>query len=83
MQTKAGRGYADLFHIDITNPLGSPFTIVATNEPWICQSEPESQQQSIKWHHTTYPGKKLKSELLAGKIMATVFWDEKGVLGVL
>jgi len=56
---------------------------MATNETWVCHSEPEFQQQSIKWHHTTYPGKKPKSVLLAEKIMATVFWDEKGVLGVL
>jgi hypothetical protein len=71
------------FHIDITNPSGSPATIMATNETWVCHSEPESQQQSIKWHHTTYPGKKFRSVLLAGKIMATVFLDEKGVLGIL
>jgi len=48
------------FHTDITNPSGSPVTIMATNETWVCHSEPESQQQAIKWHHTTYPGKKLK-----------------------
>lgn len=71
------------FHTDITNPSGSPVTIMSTNETWVGQSEPESRQQSVKRHHTTYPGKKLKSVLLAGKIMATVFWDEKGVLDVL
>lgn len=70
-------------HSDINNPSGSPVTIMATNETWVCHSEPESQQQSIKWHHTIYPGKKVKGVLLAGKIMATAFWNEKGVLGIL
>jgi hypothetical protein len=39
-----------------------------------------TKQQSIQWHHTTSSGKKFNSAVLAGKIMATVFWDEKGVL---
>ena len=35
----------------------------------------------MEWHHTTSPTrKKFKSSPSVGKVMASVFWDEKGVI---
>lgn len=55
--------------------------IVTGDETWVHHSTPETKQQSMAW---TPPGEKApqkaKRGLSAGKIMATVFWDAKGVL---
>jgi histone-lysine N-methyltransferase SETMAR len=44
----------------------------------------ETKEQSKQWMHTHSPNKprKLKQTLSARKLMATVFWDTKGVLMV-
>ena len=55
--------------------------IVTGDETWIYHYEPESKRSSIKWRHPTSPRvKKFKSQRLARKIMATVFWDIEGVI---
>jgi histone-lysine N-methyltransferase SETMAR len=51
-------------------------TIVTGDETWIHHFKPETKRQSMEWHHTTSPRKKMfKAVPSAGKIMATVFWD--------
>ena len=41
----------------------------------------ESKQKSTQWCHSSSPkAKKFKQASLVRKIMATVFWDQKGVL---
>ena len=55
--------------------------IVTGDETWVHFFEPESKRQSMEWHHTTSPTrKKFKSSPSVGKVMASVFWDEKGVI---
>jgi hypothetical protein len=34
----------------------------------------------VGWHHPVSQKKKFKATLLAGKVMATVFWDAEGVI---
>jgi hypothetical protein len=34
----------------------------------------------VDWHHPSSQKKKFKATLLAGKVMATVFWDAEGVI---
>jgi hypothetical protein len=44
----------------------------------------ENKEQSKKWMHTYSPNKpqKFKQTLSARELMATLFWDRKGVLMV-
>jgi hypothetical protein len=56
--------------------------IVTGDETWVSHFTPESKRQSLEWHHPRSPSKprKFKQTLSTRKIMATVFWDRKGVL---
>lgn len=54
---------------------------VTVDETWIHHYIPESKRQSQQWkHHGSPPPKKAKSFSSAGKVMATIFWDSKGIL---
>ncbi|GFU65556.1 histone-lysine N-methyltransferase SETMAR [Trichonephila clavipes] len=53
---------------------------VTGDETLISHITPESKQQSMEWRHTSSPVKvKAKQTLSKRKIMATMFWDERGV----
>lgn len=55
--------------------------IVTGDETWVHHTTPETKQQSMVWQKKgAPPPKKAKVVLSAGKVMATVFWDRKGVL---
>src|SRR5215468_5493586 len=55
--------------------------LVTGDETWVYHRDPESKMESMQWKHKTSPTpKKFKVEKSAGKVMATVFWDEKGLL---
>lgn len=55
--------------------------IVTGDETWVHHYDPESKQESMQWHKKgAAPPKKFKVTPSAGKIMATVFWDSKGIL---
>ena len=55
--------------------------LVTVDETWVHYYEPENKAQS---HQRVGPGsprpKKFKTQPSAGKVMATVFWDAKGVI---
>lgn len=54
---------------------------VTVDETWVHYYQPETKQQSKQWKHVSSPPpKKAKSSPSAGKVMATVFWDSKGIL---
>ena len=49
--------------------------------PWIFYTNMESKRQSMQWRHSSSPkAKKFKQASSVRKIMATVFWDRKGIL---
>lgn len=55
--------------------------IVTGDETWVHHYEPESKRRSMEWRHSDSPRKKkFKSQASAGKVMATVFWDQEGVI---
>ncbi|XP_067660295.1 histone-lysine N-methyltransferase SETMAR-like [Haliotis asinina] len=56
------------------NPEDFHFRIVTCDET--C---PESKQESVEWKHVT---KKFKSTRSPKKVMATIFWDSKGVIHI-
>lgn len=56
-------------------------SIVTGDETWAFHFTPETKQQSREWRHPSSPKpRKFKQTQSAGKVMATVFWDRKGVL---
>jgi len=56
-------------------------SIVTGDETWAFHFTPETKQQSREWRHSSLPKpRKFKRTQSASKVMATVFWDRKGVL---
>jgi len=56
-------------------------SIVTGDETWAFHFTPETKQQSREWRHSSSPKlRNFKTTQSAGKVMATVFWDQKGVL---
>ena len=55
--------------------------LVTVYETWVHYYEPENKAQSHQWVRPGFPRpKKFKTQPSAGKVMATVFWDAKGVI---
>ena len=51
------------------------------DECWVHHFEPETKKQSMQWKHPgSPPQKKAKVVSSAGKVMASVFWDAKGIV---
>lgn len=58
-------------------------SIITCDETWVHHSTPESKRASMQWKRSgSPPPLKAKTISSAGKVMATVFWDFKGVLFV-
>jgi hypothetical protein len=56
---------------------------VTCDKTWVQYFNPESKWFSMRWRHKGSPPlKKLKTQLSAGKIMASVFWGLEGVIHV-
>lgn len=54
---------------------------VTTDETWVHYYTPESKTQSKQWkHRSSPPPKKAMTVKSAGKVMASIFWDAKGIL---
>ena len=55
--------------------------LVTVDETWVHYYEPENKAQSRQWVGPGSPRpKKFKTQPSAGKVMATVFWDAKGII---
>ena len=54
---------------------------MTVDETWVHYYEPENKAKSCEW---VGPGfrrlKKFKTQPSAGKVLATVFWDAKGII---
>lgn len=62
---------------------GGPFldNIITGDETWVHHTTPETKRQSMTWKHPSSPKpKKFKVTHSAKKLMATVFWDVRGIL---
>lgn len=56
---------------------------VTVDETWIHHNTPETKEQSKQWVARGERGpKKAKQSLSANKVMATVFWDARGVIHI-
>ena len=55
--------------------------LITGDETWVHHVTPETKMDSMVWKHTSSPPpKKFKIQPSVKKIMASVFWDAKGVL---
>jgi len=53
--------------------------LVTMDETWLCQ-DPETKQQSMEWRHSGSPRpKKFRVQKSAGKVLASIFWDQDGI----
>ncbi|GFU76148.1 mariner Mos1 transposase [Trichonephila clavipes] len=69
------------FRFSRNNRRGISDSIVTGDETWVHYTTPETKEQSKQWKHPSSPrAKKFKQILSAGKIMASIFWDRRGVL---
>lgn len=56
-------------------------SIVTGDETWISYTTPETMGQSMQWRHTHSPSaKKFRTTLSDRKVMASIFWERKGVI---
>ena len=55
--------------------------LVTEDESWVHHYDPESKQDSFEWREKGQPPPtKFRKQPSAGKVLLTVFWDQKGVL---
>jgi len=53
---------------------------VTKDEIWLYQYDLETKQQSMEWQHSGSPRtKKFLVQKSAGKILASIFWDQDGI----
>lgn len=56
-------------------------SIITEDETWLHHYDPETKSQSAQWKTSEEPApRKFKTQRSAGKVLASVFWDAKGVL---
>lgn len=54
---------------------------ITMDETWVHYYTPETKEQSKQWtHRGSPPPRKAKVVASAGKVMASIFWDSKGIL---
>jgi len=55
--------------------------LVTMDEIWLYHYDPETKQQSMKWRHSGSPrSKKIRVQKSAGKVLASIVWDQDGIL---
>lgn len=63
------------------NPAEFMRRFITTDETWVHHYTPESKEQSRQWIEKGEPApKKAKLTLSFNKVMATVFWDARGII---
>jgi len=51
------------------------------DETWLYHYDPETKQQLMEWRHSGSPRlKKFRVQKSAGKVLASIFWDQDGIL---
>jgi len=53
------------------------------DETWLYHYDPETKQQSVEWGHRGSPHpKKFRVQKSAGKVLASILWDQDGILHI-
>jgi len=51
------------------------------DETWLDHYDPETKQHSMEWRHSGSPRpKKFRVQKSAGKVLASIFWNQDGIL---
>jgi len=55
--------------------------LVTMDETWLYHYDPETKQQSMEWRHSgSSRPQKFRVQKFAGKLLASIFWDQDGIL---
>jgi len=55
--------------------------LVTMEETWLYHNDQEKKQQSMEWRHGGSPHHKIfRVQKSAGKILASIFWYQEGIL---
>jgi len=55
--------------------------LVTMDKTWLYHYDPETKQQSMEWRHSSSPRpKKFRVQKSAGKVLASIFWDQDSIL---
>lgn len=58
--------------------------IITGDETWVCHFTPETKRKFMEWHYSRSPTRtrpyKFKQLFSMKKVMASMFWDQKGLL---
>jgi len=70
-----------LFEFFRRDPNGFLSRLVSMDETWLYHYDPETKQQSVEWRHSSSPRpKKFGVQKSAGKVLASIYWDQDGIL---
>ena len=57
--------------------------LVTMDETWLYHYDPETKQQSMEWRHSGSPRPKtFPVQKSAGKFLASIFWDQDGIIHI-
>ena len=63
------------------NPEDFHTRLVTGDETWVHHWDPDTRKESMQWKRPGSPlPKKFRTQPSASKVMATVFWDSKGII---
>jgi hypothetical protein len=57
--------------------------LLTMGETWLYHYDPETKQHSMEWRHSGSPRptqKKIRVQKSAGRVLASIFWDQDGIL---
>ena len=71
----------ELLEVYNANPEDFHTRLVTGDETWLHHWDPDTKKESMQWKHPcSPPPKKFRIQPSASKVMATVFWDSKGII---
>ena len=71
----------ELLEVYNANPEDFHTRLVTGDETWLHHWDPDTKKESMQWKHPgSPPPKKFRTQPSASKVMATVFWDSKGII---
>ena len=74
----------ELLEVYNANPEDFHTRLVTGDETWLHHWDPDTKKESMQWKRPgSPPPKKFRTKPSASKVMATVFWDSKGIIGLL
>ena len=73
--------FQELLEVYNANPEDFHPHLVTGDETWLHHWDPDTKKESMQWKRPgSPPPKKFRTQPSASKVMATVFWDSKGII---